>query len=314
MHADLLPWLVAGSVALAVLGSGWLAYGLFLKTQRKIVRQRRFARLEQMLTPGSEGDEAMREAEELTFAEKLVLFFSGRLPGGDTDSEDRRLLIQAGWRSLHALVIFQSLRWLAVAAVALGFVSHALFTGTLQHGLRGVALVILVFLGSRWLLRYLASRRLRQLADELPIFVDFLRMVHGVGVSFEQAIVLFANDSRLGLPILSSELAAVSLSIRSGRPRGEALQLMARQLDVDDLGELVALICHTDYYGAALQEPLRQFSARLTERKRFEMQEYVGKLATRMVIVMVLFLLPALMIVTAGPGFISVIRALGKMT
>ena len=44
MHADLLPWLVAGSVALAVLGSGWLAYGLFLKTQRTIIRQRRFAR------------------------------------------------------------------------------------------------------------------------------------------------------------------------------------------------------------------------------------------------------------------------------
>lgn len=316
MNAALLPWLVAASVALAVLGVGGLVYGLFLAAQRKILRQRRFARLDQMLAPAGEGSEAIREAEELSFAEKLLLLFSGRLPGaagGEADSEDRRLLIRAGYRGLHALVFFQSLRWLTLLAVLLGFGGYALLAGSLQDGLRGVALAILIFLGSRYLLRYLAHRRMTMLAEELPVFVDFLRMMHSVGISFEQAITLFAGDSRLGLPVLSNELGAVSLSIRSGRSRSDALQLMARQLDVDDLSELVALICHTDYYGAAVQEPLSQFSQRLTERKRFQMQEYVGKLATRMVIVMVLFLLPALIIVTAGPGFVSVIKALGGM-
>jgi len=316
MTADILPWLVAASVALAVLGVGGLVYGLFLTAQRKILRQRRFARLDQMLDEAGEGSEAIREADELSLAEKLLLVFSGRLPGaagGEADSEDRRLLIQSGFRGLHALVFFQTARWLALLAVLAGFTGYAMLAGNLEDALRGVALAILIFLGSRYLLRYLAHRRMKQLTEELPVFVDFLRMMHSVGISFEQAITLFAGDSRLGLPVLSEELAAVSLSIRSGRARGDALQLMAHQLDVEDLSELVALICHTDYYGAAVQEPLRQFSLRLTERKRFQMQEYVGKLATRMVIVMVLFLLPALIIVTAGPGFVSVIKALGGM-
>lgn len=311
--ANTLPWLIAASVALAVLGLGGLAWGWFLMAQRKIVRRQRFSRMEQMLS----SDGAGPDSEDLTAPEKLVLFFSGRLPGGasaDQDSEDRLLLIRAGWRSLHALALFHAVRWLAVLGALLLFGGYALVAGVASGWLKAMALAIAAFLAPRYGLRWLAARRAKKLRDELPVFVDFLRMMHSVGINFEQSISVFANDSRLGLPLLSSELAMVSLSIRSGRSRGEALQLMAHQLDIDDLNELVALICHTDYYGAAVQEPLRQFSARLTERKRFEMQDYVGKMATRMVVVMVLFLLPALIIVTAGPAFISVFKALGGMT
>lgn len=317
MDMERLPLLVACSVALAVLGFGGLIYGYFLRAQQKILRQRRFERLEQKATeaPG-QGFELLRDVAELTTAEKIVLFFSGHLPmqpAGGNDSEDRRLLIQAGYRSLNSLILFHALRWLFLSAILVSFAAYALFSHRVEDILRGIALIIVVILAPRYLLRYLASRRLQRLEEELPLFIDYLRMMHSVGISFEQAIILFAQEQRLGLPVLSSELAMVGIAIRSGRSRSEALQLMASQLEVEDLSELVGLICHTDYYGAAVLEPLRQFSQRLTERKRFQMQEYVGKLATRMVIVMVVFLLPALIIVTAGPGFISVFKALGKM-
>lgn len=317
MSVDWLPWLIAASVALGVLGLGGIAYGYFLKAQRKVLRQRRFERLEQMIAAAGSDHEPGRESEELSLPEKVVLFFSGHLPGmqaSSQDSEDRRLLIRAGYRNLNALMLFYALRWLGLIAVLALGLTYALIAAQMDSLLRSLALAIVIFLLPRYVLRFLAYRRMQQLAEELPLFIDFLRMMHSVGISFEQAINLFAQEQRLGLPVLSSELAAVALSIRSGRTRSEALQLMAWQLAVDELSELVGLICHTDYYGAAVLEPLRQFSLRLTERKRFQMQEYVGKLSTRMVIVMVLFLLPALIIVTAGPGFISVFKALGNMS
>ena len=59
---------------------------------------------------------------------------------------------------------------------------------------------------------------------------------------------------------------------------------------------------------------MRQVSQRLTETKRFEMQEFVGKMATKMVVVMVICLLPALIMITAGPGFLSLFKALGNLT
>jgi tight adherence protein C len=57
---------------------------------------------------------------------------------------------------------------------------------------------------------------------------------------------------------------------------------------------------------------LRQFGTRLQENRRARLKERVGKLTVKMTMVMVLTLLPALLIITAGPGFMGVIRSLSQ--
>ena len=69
-----------------------------------------------------------------------------------------------------------------------------------------------------------------------------------------------------------------------------------------------------DKYGGAVQEPLRVFGERLREQRKAKMKELIGKISVKMTGVMVVTLLPALIIITAGPGFLAVIRALGAMT
>ena len=313
---DQLPWLVAASVALGVIGAGSLLFASLQNALRKLEQKRRFEAINRMLDPGA----AVADAgvpERFNELERFMLRISGRLPVaavGDDESEERRLLTKAGIRGTKPAMAFQTARWVFLVLVLVVAATYTSLSDSGNGALRMVAAGIVAYLLPRFVLRFLAHRRHRQLEAELPVFIDFLRMMHSVGVSFEQAINLFAENPKLGLPVLSSELAVVASAIRSGRSRTEALQLMARQMDVEDLTELVALITHTDYYGAAVQEPLRKFSQRLTERRRFEAQEYVGKLATKMVVVMVVFLLPALMLVTAGPGFVAVFKALGGMS
>ena len=313
---DQLPWLVAASVALGVIGAGSLLFASLQNALRKLEQKRRFEAINRMLDPGATVADA-GVPERFNELERFMLRISGRLPVaavGDDESEERRLLTKAGIRGTKPAMAFQTARWVFLVLVLVVAATYTSLSDSGNGALRMVAAGIAAYLLPRFVLRFLAHRRHRQLEAELPVFIDFLRMMHSVGVSFEQAINLFAENPKLGLPVLSSELAVVASAIRSGRSRTEALQLMARQMDVEDLTELVALITHTDYYGAAVQEPLRKFSQRLTERRRFEAQEYVGKLATRMVVVMVVFLLPALMLVTAGPGFVAVFKALGGMS
>jgi tight adherence protein C len=313
---DQLPWLVAASVALGVIGAGSLLFASLQNALRKLEQKRRFEAINRMLDPGATVADA-GVPERFNELERFMLRISGRLPVaavGDDESEERRLLTKAGIRGTKPAMAFQTARWVFLVLVLVVAATYTSLSDSGNGALRMVAAGIVAYLLPRFVLRFLAHRRHRQLEAELPVFIDFLRMMHSVGVSFEQAINLFAENPKLGLPVLSSELAVVASAIRSGRSRTEALQLMARQMDVEDLTELVALITHTDYYGAAVQEPLRKFSLRLTERRRFEAQEYVGQLATRMVVVMVVFLLPALMLVTAGPGFVAVFKALGGMS
>lgn len=310
-----IPWLAALSVILGVLGGGGLLYSYYMQAHTRLQRQRRLDRLERRAAGDGAADaELAFEAQPLL--ERLALFVTGRMPGESkpaVDSEERLLLIRAGFRSIRTLLLFQALRIVLPIGALLVMSAYALWAGNLEAWTRAFVVCAVLYLAPKYILAFLARRRCRQLSDEVPMFVDYLRMMHSVGISFEQSLILFAGDNRIGLPVLASEFAAVNLSIRSGRPRGEALQQMAAQMDVPELQELVGLIVQAERYGAAIQEPLKSFSQRLTERKRFEMQEYVGKMSTKMVVVMVLFLLPALIIVTAGPGFLSVSKALGRM-
>lgn len=317
---DSVPILIASSVVLAVLGGGWLLYGYLTVALSRIRRQRQFSRLENLLSAGigagTVGGQASLQPGT-SYIARLSSTLKGLLPSepeGGQLSEERALLIQAGFRSFQTLLAFQTMRLVLPVLGVLLFSAYATLTGGNTGLTRFVALVAVLYLGPKFVLSRLARARRRRMADEVPLFVDYLRMMLSVGINLEQALTMFAENDRIGLPVLLQEMQLVSLAIRTGRSRTEALQQMAEQMNVAEAKELVSMVSQADRYGAGIQEPLKALSQRLTEKKRFEMQEYIGKISTKMVVVMVLFLLPALLILTAGPGFIAISRALTRMS
>ncbi|MDD4880916.1 MAG: type II secretion system F family protein [Gallionellaceae bacterium] len=311
-----MPWIIALTVGLAVFGGGWLIYGYQLQISNQIRRQRQFNRLDKLAHGGdSVNSEMERMLESQSWAERLALMLTGQIQGGassEQDSEERLLLAQAGYRGIRPLIYFKAARLGLTVVLLAVFVTYALVAGTTDAWLKVVMAGAIAYLAPKYILKYFAQRRVRIIVNEIPQFVDYLHMMHGSGVSFEQSIMLFAEERRIGLPALASELNYVQIAIKSGRSRSDALQQMSSQIDLPELRELIALINDADRYGAGLQEPLKRFGVRLTEKRRFDLQDYVGKLATRMVVVMVLFLLPALLIITAGPGFLALFKALSK--
>lgn len=306
-----LPLLVAISAGLAVFGIGWLIYGYHLQVSSQLRRQRQFERLSRL-----SDDEVQTPERELPVVprglyERIAALFAG-VPA--KDGEVRLLLARAGYRGLQAQVLFHAIRLILAVVLALVFASYALAAGSLFAWFKAVLAAAVGYVLPHYGLRFIARRRVREIARELPLFVDYLRMIHSSGVSLEQAMLLFAEERRIGLPVLADEFAAVRLSMKSGRAQSDALRQMADQIGSPDLKELIALLNEAERYGSGLQEPLKRFAVRLGEKRRFEMQEYVGKLATRMVVVMVVFLLPALIIITAGPGFIAVFKALSSLS
>ena len=228
--------------------------------------------------------------------------------------EDRRLIDQCGFPSVRAQLNLLVLR-LGMAALLPLLVYGLQKTGVLQQQslfLEAVAFVAGFFL-PKWLLsRYAAARRER-VAHELPLFVDLLRLLQGVGLSLDQSLQVMATDFTQVLQVLGGELAVANRQYAQGRPREHSLQRLATLHNNESLASLVALLVQVDRHGGAVQEPLRQFGDRLREHRRAELKERIGKITVKMTAVMVTTLLPALIIVTAGPGFLAVIRALGAM-
>ena len=229
-------------------------------------------------------------------------------------SEDRRLIEQCGFIDPNARGFFL----LARIVCALVAPPLALWLGG-GHvpGKYRVAFVVATFtlgfmLPKRVLARRAATRR-SAVADEMPVLVDLLRLLQGVGLSLDQSLQVTIADFRAMLPVLAGELELAQRQFVAGRTREQSLQRLATSFDNEDLRAVVRLMIQVDRHGGAVQEPLKQFGDRLRETRRARLREKIGQLTVKMTGVMIVTLLPALLIVTAGPGLLAVVRSLAAV-
>ncbi|WP_307589274.1 type II secretion system F family protein [Variovorax boronicumulans] len=228
--------------------------------------------------------------------------------------EDRKLIDQCGFPSLRAQLIFLVLR--IAMALLLPVLAYFVWAGgqpqrQLVSVLAGA--FVIGFMAPKWLLARQAASRRERVGRELPLFIDLLRLLQGVGLSLDQSLQIMATDFSHVLRVLGFELTLANRQYSQGRTREHSLLRLATLHDNENLAGLVALLVQVDRHGGAVQEPLRQFSDRLREHRRAEMKERIGKITVKMTGVMVVTLLPALVIVTAGPGFLAVFRSLGAL-
>jgi tight adherence protein C len=111
-------------------------------------------------------------------------------------------------------------------------------------------------------------------------------------------------------PAICDELALVNMEIMAGTSRAEAMRNFARRTGEEEVKKLVAILIQTDRFGTSVAEALRTQSDFLRVRRRQEAEERAGKVGVKLVFPIFFFSLPALMIVTAGPGLLQVFTKL----
>ena len=226
--------------------------------------------------------------------------------------EERTLLDQAGISLQQGAVVYVTSR--IVLAVLLPVLAMSVLN---VHGLQAVIAAFLAFgtglMLPKWMVKSQLSKRRKRLGEELPLFIDMLRLLQGVGLSVDQSLHILANEFSRVLRVLSPELLLANRLYATGRSREQSFQRLLAFSQDDDMGAVVNLLVQVDKHGGAVQEPLAQFSLRLREKRQASFKEKIGTITVKMTAVMVLTLLPALIVITAGPGFMAVMRSLTSM-
>jgi tight adherence protein C len=226
-------------------------------------------------------------------------------------AEDRRLIEQCGFVDANARGLFLLAR--LACALAAPPIATWIWEASIPGAYRPafvVAAFVVGFMVPKFALGRRAAQRRGAVADEMPVLVDLLRLLQGVGLSLDQSLQVMINDFRAMLPVLGGELELAQRQFVAGRTREQSLHRLATSFDNEDLRAVVRLMIQVDRHGGAVQEPLKQFGDRLRDTRRARLREKIGQLTVKMTGVMILTLLPALLIVTAGPGLLAVIRSL----
>lgn len=230
--------------------------------------------------------------------------------------EDRRLLEMASYPSYtHARAMFLFVRGvlslglpvLAVLLLPPLRVNGSAFVSVLAYGVLGFGLGWML---PKWVVRHRFGSRKRAAIEELPLLVDLLRLLQGVGLSIDQSLHQIHDEFSDVLPVLGNEIRIAVEQHALGRPRIQSLGRLIDGYDNEDFEALSRLIAQVDQHGGAVQDPLKRFGERIREQRRMELKENIGKLTVKMTGVMVATLLPALLVLTAGSGFIAVVRGL----
>jgi tight adherence protein C len=326
LSPSLLAALALALLALAVLllGSG-LLWRAARQARSRITVDEALARRQARYTPSVPqatddiGGRGWRASMTRLAAAAGQRWQEGRFGGLLLAPEDRVLLEMGGFRSqgtANALFLF------ARVVLCLGLMAAAVLW-TPREALSGhgpLTLVFLAFLGfaigwmlPKWVVAARVARRKAAAAEELPLLIDLLRLLQGVGLSMDQSLHVVVTEFIDVMPVLTSELSVAVDQYTRGRTREQSLERLSSGFENDDLSAICRLIAQVDQHGGAVQEPLQRFGERLREQRRMELKEKVGKLTVKMTGVMVLTLLPALLIVTAGSGFIAVFRGLSRL-
>ena len=129
-------------------------------------------------------------------------------------------------------------------------------------------------------------------------------------VCLEAGLGLNATIARVGEEratlndALGDEFRQVSLEMRSGRSREDALRALGARNGSDDLKALVALMIQSDKLGASMAQTLRSHADLLRTKRRQRAEEAARKLPIKMLFPLALLILPTIFVVTAGPAFI----------
>jgi tight adherence protein C len=243
----------------------------------------------------------------------VVKRFENLMPKSEKEVSVIRLrLTRAGYRNENAIKIFYGCKVLTPLLLA----TIAAVSGLANLGPFFVYLMALGggFLAPDFWLGKRITARQKKLTRGLPDVLDLLVICMEAGLSLDQSTARSAEELSQSQPEICDELSVVVLEQRAGRARSEAWKNMAERTGVECLRNLVSMLVQTEQFGTSIAKMLRVHADTLRVQRVQMIEEMAGKTSVKLVFPLVLFIFPALFLVTLGPAAIVMAESFSALT
>jgi tight adherence protein C len=160
-----------------------------------------------------------------------------------------------------------------------------------------------------WLKNVVDNRRLA-IRRAMPDMLDMLTISVESGLGFDAAVAKLVSVSS---GPLSEEMGRMLQEVQAGMSRRDALKHMADRVDVRELDTFVTAMIQAEVFGVPTTRVLRTQSDEMRIRRRQFAEEQAQKAPVKVVFPLVLCVLPATLIVFAGPAAVTIAKAFGMI-
>ncbi len=256
------------------------------------------------------------EAQQATISALVFKWASQRIPPPDLNTPKgeklAQTLAQAGFIKSGAAQTFQVIRVFcaagsALTAFLLAAVSGAEFGRIIMFTLAGVTFGL--FMPSYYISRR-ARKRQAAIAKQLSDVLDLLVVCVEAGLGLYEAIKVVGTEAERQKQEIGTELSLVSSEISAGASLGQSMRSLAERTAVDDIKPLAATLIQSEQLGAQIGPALHASSDALRTRRRLRAEEMAAKASVKILFPLVLFVLPAMIMVIVGPAMIQIMKTL----
>ena len=269
-------------------------------------KEDRLAHLEE-LRSGIRGPTAPAAAPRPRFYHRLGRMIAQTPIIGAGDRERIRVyLAEAGFKAQSALwTVITAKLGAALGGVALFWLLvglHGYFASMpLIRPVMALCALVLGWLLPELVINRLAARRKVRLEVGMPDAIDLLVICAEAGLSLDQAIEQVGHDMRASNLAVADEFEATAAEMRVLPERGQALDNLVKRTGIQTLRSLVATLTQSIRFGTPLAESLRVIAAEMRAERMARFEQNAAKLPVILTVVMMIFILPALLMLIGTP-------------
>lgn len=157
-------------------------------------------------------------------------------------------------------------------------------------------------------LKHRQKSRARDIRCSLPDAIDLLEICVSAGMGVDQAWNATSDEVRDVSPALADEMSLTNMEILLGATRPDALKHMSDRTSADELAALSTIIAQSEKFGTSMAEAMRVFSEDMRQIRSQRAEESAEKMSVKLMVPLVLFIFPAIFIVTAGPAALKLVE------
>ena len=147
------------------------------------------------------------------------------------------------------------------------------------------------------------EQRQQDIIRNMPFAVDMLALSVEAGLDFVAAMQKVVDKTKKNP--LSDEFATFIKEMRVGASRAEGLRNMSWRINMLQFSSFTATLIAADSVGASIGPILKELSVEIRNKRSTLAEKLGAQASTKILIPMMLFILPAVLLIVAGPPLLN---------
>jgi tight adherence protein C len=271
-------------------------------------------------SPGAAGESSEGRAKNVFSKLAVRLATLGeRIPFFDAKLrlQLERDMKRAGFRSRNAASVMLGVKFVfgivaAAGTVMLGSDVPAVGRYWAFRGIMMLGAFMVGMIAPEYVIRLASASRRKKIGGYLPDALDLLVICTNAGNSLFVSVRRVADELAIICPPLASEFALTADELRVSGDSERALLNLAERVDLPSIRALISTLTQSMRYGTPITQALRTLSRTERLAHMVSLEEKAAKLAPKMVLPMMIFILPAICAIAAGPAVIQLLDFIGR--